>query len=85
MSIQNLRTFRSASDALQRMIATDLASFDATGDVETFAKRAALLRRSIADERFPADCAWPGVEMADVASLYELTADALGRDLARAA
>ena len=82
MSIQNLRTFRSASDALQRMIATDLASF---GDVETFAKRAALLRRSIADERFPADCAWPGVEMADVASLYELTADALGRDLARAA
>lgn len=74
-TLSRLRTFKSASAALQGMIAHDLASFDAKGSPDVFGNRAAALRRSIADERYPSDCEWPGVEMADIASLYELVAD----------
>jgi hypothetical protein len=79
MSIQTLRSHRSPSAALQRMIDGDLAAFDASGDVALFGKRATRLRQSIAAERYPNDCAWAGVEMADVATLYELAADDLAR------
>lgn len=74
-TLSRLRTFKSASASLQRMIAHDLASFDTKGTPDLFTNRAAALRRSIADDRYPTDCAWPGVEMADIASLYELVAD----------
>lgn len=79
MTIHHLRQRQSSSPALQRMVAFDLASFDATGRAKIFSNRAALLRQSILEERYPTDCAWPGVEMADIASLYELAADDLAQ------
>lgn len=70
-AVDAIRRFKSASPALQRMIDADLAGYDATGRASVFAVRAVKLRQSIAQGRAPTDCAWAGVEMADIASMYE--------------
>lgn len=74
-AITAIRAYKSASPKLQKMIAADLAGFDQTGRLTIFARRAEALRSSVAQDRYVDDCAAPGVEMCDIATLYEAASD----------